>query len=217
MTDLAMLPPERDKAEKLEKALRKLEEAKGLLDPSDRYRALVNAVKQAQDLIEMGDRKARFALVIMSVLNAVAVLLAARGGTSLFPTTGAWSVALVAQVAVYVVVTLYFVSQAVSALRPRGVQPPAAHELPADVQPGVSMRVLFHADVMARPRGDYRALWERLRMDNLTTELADQLYTLSMVNQRKYAALDRLYIGVYVMTVLLALMIGTLGLYHVVA
>lgn len=203
-------------AERLDKALRKLEEAKGLLDPSDRYRALVNAVKQAQDLIEMGDRKARFALVIMSVLNAVAVLLVARGGSSMLPTTGVWSVLLIAQVAVYVVVTLYFVSQAVSALRPRGVHPPPAHEMPAEVQPGASMRVLFHADVMARSRADYRAMWERLRMDNLTTELADQLYTLSMVNQRKYAALERLYFGVSVMTVLLGAMIGTLGLYHLV-
>ena len=203
-------------AERLEKALRKLEEAKGLLDPSDRYRALVNAVKQAQDLIEMGDRKARFALVIMSVLNAVAVLLVARGGGSMFPTTGPWRLALVVQAAVYVCVTLYFVSQAVSALRPRGVHPPPAHEMPAEVQPGASMRVLFHADVMARSRADYRAMWERLRMDNLTTELADQLYTLSMVNQRKYAALERLYFGVSVMTVLLGAMIGTLGLYHLV-
>ena len=72
-----------EKPDKIEKALRKLEESRGLLEPADRYKALVNAVKQAQDLIEMGDRKARFALVIMSVLNAVAVLLVARGGTSL--------------------------------------------------------------------------------------------------------------------------------------
>lgn len=206
-----------EKPDKIEKALRKLEESRGLLEPADRYKALVNAVKQAQDLIEMGDRKARFALVIMSVLNAVAVLLVARGGTSLMPTSGVWSLALVAQIAVYVVVTLYFVAQAVSALRPRGVHPPPAHEMPSAVEPGRSMRVLFHADVMARKREDYRALWERLRMDNLTTELADQLYTLSMVNQRKYAALDRLYVGVNVMTALLGLMLGTLGLYHLMS
>jgi hypothetical protein len=210
-------PDKGEKADKLEKALRKLEEARGLLEPADRYKALVNAVKQAQDLIEMGDRKARFALVIMSVLNAVAVLLIARGGSSLVPTTGPWSLVLAAQVAVYVVVTLYYVLQAVSALRPRGVRPPAAHEMPAEVRPGQSMRVLFHADVMARGRDDYRALWERLRMDNLTTELADQLYTLSMVNQRKYAALDKLYVGVNVLTALLALILGTLGLARLVA
>lgn len=110
-----------DSAEKAEKALRRAEEARGLLDPADRYKALINGVKQAQDLIEMGDRKARFALVIMSVL-----------------------------------------------------------------------------------------------MDNLTTELADQLYTLSMVNQQKYAALDRLYVGVSVMTALFGAILATLGLYHLV-
>lgn len=205
-----------EKSEKLEKAQRRAEEARGLLDPADRYKALVNAVKQSQDLIEMGDRKARFALVIMSVLNAVAVLLVARGGGALFPTSGVWNLALVAQIAVYVVVTLYFVGQAVSALRPRGVHPPPAHEMPTEVTPGRSMRVLFHADVMARERGAYRALWEGLRMDNLTTELADQLYTLSMVNQKKYAALDRLYAGVSVMTALLGAILATLGLYHMV-
>lgn len=214
MSDATAVPPE--KAEKLEKALRKLEEARGLLEPADRYKALVNAIKQAQDLIEMGDRKARFALVIMSVLNAVAVLLVAQGGGALIPVSLAWRIALLTQAAVYVVLALYFVAQAVSALRPRGVRPPPAHEMPVEVAPGRSMRVLFHADVMARERGDYRALWERLRMDNLTTELADQLYTLSQVNHGKYAALDRLYMGVTVMTALLGLMLGTVGLYHLV-
>lgn len=205
-----------DKAEKAEKALRRAEEARGLLDPADRYKALINAVKQSQDLIELGDRKARFALVIMSVLNAVAVLLVARGGATLMPTTGAWYVALAALIGVYVVAALYFVGQAVSALRPRGVRPPPAHEMPSVVQPGTSMRVLFHADVLARGREEYRTLWEHMRMDNLTTELADTLYTLSMVNHKKYAALDRLYVGVSVMTALLGAILATLGLYHVV-
>ena len=198
---------------KQDKALRKLEEARGLLDPGDRYRALVNAIKQAQDLIEMGDKKARFALVIMSVLNAVAVLLVARGGSGLLP-TGAWGLVVAVEVAVYAVVTLYFLTQAVSALRPRGTQPPPAHELPAVVQPAQSMRVLYHADVAARAKPAYQALWEGLRMDNLTTELVDQLYALSWVNQRKYAALDRLYAGLNLLTVLLGGILATLGLYH---
>jgi hypothetical protein len=205
-----MTEPELTKAEK---ALRKLEEARGPLDPADRYRALVNAVKQSQDLIEMGDKKARFALVIMSVLNAVAVLLVARGGSALLP-TGGWGFVVAAEVAVYAVVTLYFLTQAVSALRPRGTHPPPVHELPSEVQPGVSMRVLFHADAAARERPAYHTLWDRLRMDNLTTELVDQLYTLSWVNQRKYAALDRLYVGLNILTWLLGTILATLGLYH---
>lgn len=213
MTEVAAPTPER--SDRTEKALRKIEEARGLLDPGDRYRALVNAVEQTQDLIEMGDRKARFALVILSVLNAFVVLVVTRGLAAWLPTEGPWSVALMLQVAVYAVMTLYFVWQAVAALRPRGVRPPPRAEMPHEIAPGRSMRVLFHADVVARDRGEYLEVWERLRMDNLNTELADQLYALSVVSQRKYAALDRLYSGVNVMTLLLGLMIATVVFYQV--
>lgn len=204
------------KPEKLEKARRKLEAERGLLEPADRYKALVNAVEQAQDLIELGDKKARFALVIMSVLNAVVVLLLARGGSDVLPSAGGWRWALAIEVGVYVVVTVYYLAQAISALRPRGLRPPPLSELPSEVQPALSMRVLFHADVVARDRAAYRELWGQLRMDNLTAELVDQLHTLSGINQRKYAALDRLYVGLGVMTVLLGALLATLGLYHLV-
>ena len=199
-----------------EKALRKLEAERGLLDPADRYKALVNAVKQAQDLIELGDKKARFALVVMSVLNAVAVLLVVRGGSSLLPTLGIWAIVIGVELAAYVVVTVYYIAQAISALRPRGVQPPPAHELPSHVTPATSMRVLFHADAAARDRQAYRAIWGEMRMDNLTTELTDQLHTLSLINQRKYAALDRLYFGLSVMTAMLGVILATAGAYHLV-
>ena len=49
-------------------------------------------------------------------------------------------------------------------------------------------------------------VWHDLRMDNLQTELADQIYTLATINQRKYEALTRLYTGVAVMT---AKLVGT--------
>ncbi len=206
-----------EKADKGEKALRKLEAERGLLDPADRYRALVNAVKAAQDLIELGDKKARFALVIMSVLNAVTVLMVVRGGDSLLPTRGPWAMIIGLELAVYVVVTVYYIAQAISALRPRGVKPPPLSELPSEVLPGTSMRVLFHADAVARDRALYREVWDQLRMDNLTTELADQLHTLSSINQHKYSALDRLYFGLSVMTVRLGLILATIGAYHLLA
>jgi hypothetical protein len=206
--------PEKDP---LEKALKKAEAERGLLLPADRYKALVNAVKAAQDLIELGDRKARFALVIMSVLNAVAVLMVVRGGDSLLPRTGVLAKVLVAELAAYAVATVYYLSQAIAALRPRGVKPPPMRELPSVVEPGISMRVLFYADVIARDRATYRDLWDGLRTDNLTTELADQLYALSQINRVKYSALDRLYFGLTVMTVMLAIVIGTVGLSHALA
>ena len=214
MTDVSALstPPKGEKyisdTDKAEKAARKL----GVLDPPDRYRALVNAVEASQDLIELADKKARFALVIMSVLNAVAVLLVVRGGSAVIPRTGFLGLLVPVEFATYAVVTVYYISQAISALRPRGVKPPPSTALPATIEPAKSMRVLFYADVLARGREEYRALWNDLRMDNLTTELADQLYTLSIINGQKYSALQRLYFGLTVMTVLLAVVIATIGL-----
>ncbi|HEX7938882.1 MAG TPA: hypothetical protein VF483_07790 [Gemmatimonadaceae bacterium] len=201
-----------------EKALRKLEKLEaehGLLGPADRYKALVNGVKAAQDLIELGDKKARFALVIMSVLNAVAVLLVVRGGEGAIPKKGVWAVVVAIELAVYAILTIYFVSQALSALRPRGVTPPPLASLPSTVTPGTSMRVLFYADIIARDPAEYRRLWGNIRMDNLTTELADQLYVLSTINRVKFAALDRLYVGLTVMAVMLAILITTMGLHRI--
>lgn len=195
-----------------EKALRKGEVERGLLLPSDKYRALVNAVEAAQDLIELADKKARFALVIMSVLNAVAILLVVRGGDVAFPKTGMLSWLVPLELVTYAVITVYYISQAISALRPRGVKPPPVSELPTMVEPAISMRVLFYADVIAREHNAYQRLWTDLRMDNLITELADQLYVLSNINRQKYRALDRLYFGLTVMTVMLTIVIASIGL-----
>lgn len=213
VTEPTQLKPEKS-SDPAEKALRKLEAERGLLDPADRYRALVNAVKAAQDLIELADRKARFALVIMSVLNAVAVLLVVRGGDTLLPTSGFLAMLVRLELVAYVVVTVYYISQAIAALRPRGVRALPAADLPSTVEPGVSMRVLFYGDVVSRDRASYGELWERLRMDNLTTELSDQLYALSWINQQKFTALHRLYYGLTVMTVMLAALIGTIALHR---
>ena len=214
MSEATSIKPEKltPESDKTAKKLEKLEAERGLLDPADRYKALVNAVEASQDLIELADKKARFALVIMSVLNAVAVLLVVRGGGVSFPKTGIFGALVPLEFAAYAVVTVYYISQAISALRPRGVSAPPQNMLPSNVESAKSMRVLFYADVVARERDEYKQLWANLRMDNLTTELADQLYTLSIINSQKFRALERLYFGLTVMTVLLAVVIGTIAL-----
>jgi hypothetical protein len=68
--------------------------------------------------------------------------------------------------------------------------------------------------VVARSRENYRRVWDELRMDNLQTELADQVYTLAKINQSKYEALTRLYAGVAVMTAMLGGIIATIGAYR---
>ncbi len=213
MTEPTTTKPDKS-SDSAEKALRKLEAERGLLSPELRYKAQINAMKNAQDLIELGDRKARFALVVMSVLNAVLVLLVARGGSSLLPSTGPIALVVQLELAAYVVVTVFYVLQAIQALRPRGMRHPPGASLPSVVEPGKSMQVLFHADVVARSTTEYRALWDQLRMDNLTTELADSLHTLGRITQKKYEALDRLYFGLTVMAGLLAVFLLTVGAYH---
>jgi hypothetical protein len=203
-----------DPGEKALKKLEKLEAETGLLGPADRYKALVNAVKATQDLIDLGDKKARFALVIMSVLNAVAVLLVVRGGDAFIPKVGGIAILIGLEFATYAVITIYYISQAISALRPRSIKTQAA-DVSNVIEPGKSMRVLFYADVLARDRAAYKQLWSSMRMDNLTSELADQLYTLSWISGQKYKALDRLYYGLTVMTVMLAALIGTIAFHRI--
>ncbi len=209
-----------------EKEARRLESENGPLEPAFRYRALINAVEAGQDLIELADRKARFALVIISVLNAVALVLAMRGGDAVIPREGIWGQVLLVELTVYVAVTVFYIFQAIEALRPRGttsrdVAAPGSDSaaprsrLPTQPTPGESARVLFHSDVAQRDPATYRGLWAELRMDNLNVELADQLHTVSRINQTKYAALARLYVGVQLMTGLLTLTLVTLGVYHI--
>jgi len=206
-------PAEEKDLRKREKEARRLEAERGPLEPAFRYKAILNAVEAGQDLIELADRKARFALVIISVLNAVALVLVVRGGDSFIPRFGVWGAVSQAEIVAYVLVTIYYIFQAIEALRPRG-SGPTTDPLPTSGAPSESMRVLFHGDIVRRDRADFRRAWEELRMDNLNTELADQLHVIARINQDKYAALARLYRGVSVMTALLTLTLVTIAAWH---
>lgn len=206
-------PAEEKDAKKRDKEARRLEAERGPLDPAFRYKAILNAVEAGQDLIELADRKARFALVIISVLNAVALVLVVRGGDTFIPRFGTWGLVTHLEIVAYVLVTIYYIFMAIEALRPRG-SGLTSDPLPAPGTPGESMRVLFHGDIVRRDRAAFRTVWEELRMDNLNAELADQLHTVARINQDKYAALAKLYRGVSVMTALLTVTLVTIAAWH---
>ena len=210
------LPPEpaEDKdARKREKEAKRLEAERGPLEPAFRYKAILNALEAGQDMIELADRKARFALVIISVLNAVALVVVVRGGDSFIPRFGVWGAVTHVEIVSYVLVTIYYIFQAIEALRPRG-SGPTTDTLPTAGAPGESMRVLFHGDIVRRDRAAFRRVWDELRMDNLNTELADQLHTIARINQDKYAALAKLYRGVTVMTAFLTATLVTIAAWN---
>jgi len=190
---------------------RRLLEANGHLDPGMRFRALQSTLKAETDFLDLADKKARFALIIMSVLNAVALVVVTKGGNELFPRHGAWGRVLQFEVVVYAAVTVYYIWKAIDALRPRGKLGRPTGTLPVGITHNESMRVLFHADIAARSREEYRALWSQLRLDNVNAELADQLHMVSCINVVKFEALRRLYQGVVVMPVLITLTLLTMG------
>jgi hypothetical protein len=200
-------------ARRQEKAARRAEQQNGVLEPSLRYRALLATLKQETDFIDLADKKARFALIILGALNAVVLVMAVKGG-DVVPTDGAWGKAFQVELGVYAVVAMYYIAQAIESLRPRGKIGRPRTELPKEVTPGTSMRVLFHADIVQRSREEYARIWGEMRLDGLITEVADQVYMVSSINKVKFDALGRLYSGLGVMTMLVMIQLITVAAYR---
>jgi hypothetical protein len=195
------------KRKKKEQKLR--EQAEQPLDLYTRYKALSDALDAEQDMVELADKKARFALVIMGALNAAVLILASRGPLDVRVATNLPAQAMVALLAVYALAALYFFLQAIEALRPR-VGGPLSD--PGPVRPGESAQVRYYQAVVARTPAKYAEVWQELRLDNLNAELAAQIHVIANINVKKYDALSRLYRGLTLMTVLVALLLGDLAL-----
>ena len=56
------------------KDLKRLHDSTRPLDSWERYRALVDSLEEAYDLVDIGNREARFALIVMGALNAYVML-----------------------------------------------------------------------------------------------------------------------------------------------
>jgi len=202
-----------DDAEELkrrEKDRRRLEAERGLLEPSQRYRVMNDAIRQSQDLIELADKKVRFALVIISVLNGVLLFVAVQAGPGVLPRFGLWGRLVQVELAAYVVLTFYHLWHAISVLRPRLAPPPAPESLPTSVTPGATARVLYYGDVAPRDAATIRRLWDEMRQDSINAELADQLLILGRINQAKFADVAKLYAGIRLLVIILGALVLTM-------
>lgn len=178
-------------------------EASRPLDAWERYRALTDAVDEGFTLTEIADRKVRFALVVMAGLNVAVFAMVSRpeiSGLALRGWVAPWALA-------YGVVTLYFLLQAVEALRPREAAPHRRH--PAG-SPGEVLRDVAAA-AGAEP-SDYERAWREVRFDELTSGLASQAHALARCNHEKYAALGRLYAGLRLMAMMVAALVAIAAL-----
>ncbi len=168
------------------------------LDPWERYRALKDAFDLQQELIDLGDHKARFALVIMTGLTAVGFLMVARSEvwTSLPEALKPW---LAAYLTVYGASALYFLFQAIESLKPRIYMGGADKEL---------LGIRFFEGILRRNEEEYRGTWNEVRIDQLSEEIAEQVHITSRINREKYTALYKLYLGLQVLALLTGGLIG---------
>jgi len=194
---------------KLTKRQRKLiKDAHRQLDSWERYRALTDVLDEAIDLVDLADHKARFALIIMTAINAVIFLLGARTDVIKDLPAGVrpW---LVAGFVFYVLTALYFFFQAIESLRPRKSQPQVRYQGESGLEEH-PLGIRFYEDILSRDVEAYRRAWREIKIGQLNAELAVQAHALAQINQAKYNALRKLYLGLQIM-ILMGVALLTIG------
>jgi hypothetical protein len=196
-----------DEARLLRREMKRLADVNRPLDSWERYRALNDSLDEAYEQIDLGNREARFALILMGGLNAALIVLATRTDVPQTLTTiqRNWVIGLLL---VYVVVALRFLLQAIDALRP-GKFRPQLGTWPVDSD-DFPRGVRYYEDVIERnAEGHWRA-WQDVRIGQLNAELAVQFHSLCQNNEHRHIAVRRLYAGLRLMTMLLAGLAGML-------
>jgi hypothetical protein len=179
------------------------------LEPWERYRALLDVLDAYTDLLELADRKTRFALIIMGLLNAVNFLLVARSDV-LGVESGSIGTALAIYAALYAFLSLFFFSQAIEALRPRSAK--FFRESGMSVgAPAESRRLRSIAHVAAQRPEEYYDFWRDASVDQLCREVAFTVQSMAAINMVKYQALERVYRGLVALTSLTALLLTALA------
>src|SRR5262249_24018732 len=150
------------------------EDAQRPLDARERYRALVDALDEGHQLLEIADRKARFALVIMGALNVLAFFLATRTELLGFVPPG-WRTGLAYYLVVYAATAVYFFLQAIEALRPRRFRPDLEYPGPAGAE-HFPLGLRYYEDVVTRDLEAHLEAWRDVRFGQLNAELAVQTH-----------------------------------------
>jgi hypothetical protein len=206
MIDSGVATPSADSTESKERKRehKRLEDANRQLDSWERYRALNDTMDEAYELVGIANREARFAAILMGALNASIVVLVTRPEVqvTLPPAVKPW---IGLFLGVYASVAVHFFLSAIEILRPRRYRPRLDHpELEPEAQPA---GVRYYEDIILRSAEAHWAAWRHVRIGQLNAELAVQIHSLAMVNKSKYAAVQRLYAGLRIMTVLVAFVV----------
>jgi len=187
------------------KQLKRLLDGARPLDAWERYRALNDAIDEAYDLIDVNNREARFALILLGGLNACVVLAATRSEflAAMEAQQRTWTGTLLA---IYAVVAVFFLFEAIKALRPGKFRPDLG-DWAAD-SADYPKRVRYYEDVVLRDVQSHWRAWREVHVEQLNSELAIQLHSLCRKNAVTRSSLRRLYTGLRIMTVLITALLA---------
>jgi hypothetical protein len=189
------------------KRLKKLEAVMetGVLSPWERYRILIDESEHQTDLVEMADRKSRFALVIVATLNTVNFIAVIR--PELLSGGAIPSAAVLAfYVTFYTGLSLYLCVQAVGTLRPR-LFGSSQKRMENETAVPLSQQVLS-INTMTREKVEaYYELWRNAQFGQVNREIAMRVQVTGHIITLKYRALERLYSGLLVLVFLTGLLI----------
>lgn len=177
-----------------------------LLDPWERYRVLTDMSKLQLDMLEMADRRARFALLILGTLNALNVILVARPdllAPNRLPPNPMPGIAL--YIVAYAAISVFLFVQAIVALKPRAT-PLIAKEA------GLDRRLRHFGAIISQSADEYLESWRQATIANVNKELAFHVQLSARVATEKYGAIGRLYTGLMLLVFLTAGMLAAVTL-----
>ena len=189
----------RKHAEKHERREQKVREhADRPPEPWERFRILIEAISEGRQVIDLSDHRARYALIVLGVLNAGAFAFVSRAHLlgSLQPTAKIWAVGLLL---FYGLLNLVFILHAIDCLRPRPLSralPPAG--LPREGSPlpvHHPLGIMFWESVAKMDLVTYHRAWNHAVMGQVNAEAEAVFHAMARVIQDKYRALRRLYAG----------------------
>lgn len=192
------------------KDLKRLHDSTRPLDSWERYRALVDSLEEAYDLVDIGNREARFALIVMGALNALPLVFLTRTDV-VSSLSGSERFTMATLLSGYAILLLYFILQAIEALHP-GWFKPEIGDWSLD-RPDHPMGVRHFEEIIKRTAAEHWSAWQHVRPSQLNAELAVQIHSLARKNHAKHLAVRRLYIGLRAMALMLAAVLLLYGVF----
>ncbi len=177
------------------------------LESWERYRALSDLVDHMLDVVELADRRTRFALLILGALNAVNLLIVVR--LDALGVQGLNLTFVRTYFTCYVLLSLYFFSYAIVALRPR-LRQGRRNRQPGNPDLG-KLRLID--DILDQDVDAYYERWQHTQVGQLNREMAFHAHIFARTNAEKYHALGRLYLGLVILVVLTAILVAVVGIH----